>query len=79
MLSSPHCNKNVIYLAVSILYYIGLVLVIAYIFLLDTVNFQMQMNVPATPVEMAAHAKTRTTSTVVNVQQVSTVSTVKQV
>ena len=37
------------------------------------------MNVPATPVEMAAHVKTRTTSTVVNVQQVSTVSTVKQV
>ena len=34
---------------------------------------------PATPVEMEEHVKTRTTSTVVNVRPVSTVSTVKQV
>ena len=37
------------------------------------------MNVPATPVGMEEHVKTRTTSTVVNVRPVSTVSTVKQV
>ena len=37
------------------------------------------MNVPATPVEMVEHVKTRTTGTDVNVRPVSTVSTVKHV
>ena len=48
-------------------------------FLLDTVILQIQTNVPASPVEMVEHVKTRTTSTVVNVRPVSRVSTVKQV
>ena len=47
--------------------------------LLDTVILQMQVNVPATRVEMAAHAKTRKPTTYVNVRPVSRVSTVKQV